>query len=226
MKTQRGGNISINFQSGSRAGAGTDFQTVTDTLSWVVFYSPTILIFIITFLSFVFQNFKGLIYLGFIIAISILRIYVYGLTGHLDNMYRADQQCSAAIYGNYGNLTYSVFIFSFTMMYLFLPMFLNNAANWWIFSAFVAYAILDMFIRSAYGCYSAANMISEILLNIICGCGLSAGIVMAMYAGGSSKFLFFNEMNTGTDTCSRPANQQFKCKAYKNGELLGTVPHP
>lgn len=219
----------VHIQFTSNNIAKSDFQTVGDTLAWLVFYSPTILIFIVTFLSFVFQNVKGLIYLGFIIGISILRIYVYGLTGINESQF-GDNKCRSVYYGNFGNITYSVFIFTFTMMYLFLPMFLNNAANWWIFSAFVMYFILDFVIRYSYGCYGGinqyANKITEILINIISGLGLAAGIVMSMYAGGSSKFLFFNEMNTGTETCSRPANQQFKCKAYKNGELLGSVPHP
>jgi len=199
-----------------------DFQTFGSIIDWAAFFSPTLLIFVTTFLSFVFQNFKGLIYLGFIIAASVLRIYLYGLFGVVSSQ-MTHKVCRSVLYGNYGNTTYSVFIFSFTLMYLFLPMFINGAYNWSIFAALICYAILDFVVRKSYSCYTSS---SEIILNIICGAGIASTIIMAMYAGGSSKFLFFNEMNTGTDTCSRPANQQFKCKAYKNGELLGSVPHP
>lgn len=199
-----------------------DFQSFGGILGWAAFFSPTLLIFVTTFLSFIFQNFKGLIYLGFIIAVSVVRIYLYGVFDIITPP-TTHKLCRSVLYGNYGNTTYSVFIFAFTLMYLFLPMFINGAYNWWIFSALVCYSIIDFLVRRSYSCYTST---SEILLNIICGGGLAAAIIMAMYAGGSAKFLFFNEMNTGTDTCSRPANQQFKCKAYKNGELLGSVPHP
>jgi hypothetical protein len=105
-------------------------------------------------------------------------------------------------------------------MYLFLPMFVNGSANYWIFSALLFYGVLDVFIKYNNDCYTT---ISEVLLNALYGLFISGAFLMAMYAGNASKYLFFNEMNTGTDTCSRPANQQFKCKAYKNGELLGTT---
>jgi len=44
-----------------------------------------------------------------------------------------------------------------------------------------------------------------------------------MYAGGSGKFLFFNEVSSTMDKCSMPNNQTFKCSVYKNGELIGSV---
>jgi len=45
------------------------------------FFSPIILAVSITSLSFIFQNFKGLIYLGFLIAACVVRNYVYMMSG-------------------------------------------------------------------------------------------------------------------------------------------------
>lgn len=187
------------------------------------FFSPIILVSLVTFLSFVFQNFKGLIYLGYILAAAMLRYYVYYISGGTPDNNTGAAICGSIKYSTYGNTTFSVFIFAFTLMYLFLPMFINNAANWWIFSLLLGYGILDVFIKYQHQCYTG---ISEILLNALYGLTISSVFIIAMYSGGASKYLFFNEMNTGTDTCSKPANQQFKCKAYKNGELLGSVPSP
>jgi hypothetical protein len=44
-----------------------------------------------------------------------------------------------------------------------------------------------------------------------------------MYAGGSGKFLFFNETSNNTQVCSMPKKQTFKCAVYKNGELLSNI---
>ena len=41
--------------------------------------------------------------------------------------------------------------------------------------------------------------------------------------GGSSKFLFFNEQISNNETCSQPSTQTFKCKVYKDGELVGSI---
>jgi hypothetical protein len=183
------------------------------------FFSPIILVTLITFLSFVFQNFKGLIYLGYVLAAAVVRHYIYYVNGGTPFASNGGV-CSSIKYSEYGNATFSVFVFSFSIMYLFLPMFINKSANYWIFSALIGYGLLDVLIKYNNQCYSG---ISEILLNSLYGLTIGASIVMLMYAGNASKYLFFNEMNTGESTCSRPANQQFKCKAYKNGELLGPV---
>ena len=45
------------------------------------FFSPFILAAGITSLSFIFQNFKGLIYLGFLVGCCFVRSYVYMMSG-------------------------------------------------------------------------------------------------------------------------------------------------
>ena len=45
------------------------------------FFSPIILATSITGMSFIFQDFKGLIYLGFLIGACIVRNYLYMMTG-------------------------------------------------------------------------------------------------------------------------------------------------
>jgi hypothetical protein len=48
-------------------------------------------------------------------------------------------------------------------------------------------------------------------------------MVGCMYAGGSGKFMFFNEVQSNKDVCNMPSKQTFKCQVYKNGELIGNV---
>ena len=78
-----------------------------------------------------------------------------------------------------------------------------------------------MFIKSYKKC---AIKMSELFLNILFGLASAGTIVGLMYAGGSSRFLFFNEVSSTKDTCSMPNKQTFKCAVYKNGELIGSMP--
>jgi hypothetical protein len=69
-----------------------------------------------------------------------------------------------------------------------------------------------------YGCF--INLWTEIILNMLGGIAIAASFIGLMHMGKSERFLFFNEVNSDKETCSRPSNQTFKCKVYKNGELV------
>ena len=101
-----------------------------------------------------------------------------------------------------------------------MPMFLNGEVNFWIFGGLLAYFFLDMFIKIYKKC---VIKISDLFLNVLLGLASSALIVTLMYAGGSSKFLFFNETSSTKEVCSVAKNQTFKCVAYKDGTLIGTI---
>ncbi len=188
-------------------------------LVFISFYSPIILVVIMVSLSFVFQNFKGLIFLGFLLGVCILRNFIYMINGASPSL-NDRTICSSIQYSKYGNGTFSAFVFAFTIMYLFFPMFANNSVNYWIFSGLLFYFFLDIFIKFYKGCY--INL-GYLFLNVLLGLASSALIVVLMYFGGSSKYLFFNEVQSNKQVCSMPKNQTFKCNVYKNGELIGNL---
>jgi hypothetical protein len=183
------------------------------------FYSPIILAIVMVSLSFIFQNFKGFIFLGFLIAISVFRNFIYMLNE--SPITQNDKTiCTTIQYSKYGNSTFSAFVFAFTIMYLCIPMFSNGSVNYWIFSGLLVYFFADIFIKIYKGCIIK---MSELCLNILTGLASSALIITLMYAGGSSKYLFFNETQSNKEVCSMPKNQTFKCNVYKNGELIGNL---
>jgi hypothetical protein len=183
------------------------------------FYSPIILAVVMIALSFIFQNFKGFIFLGFLIGVSVLRNFIYMINGSLPSQ-NDKTICTSIQYSKYGNSTFSAFVFAFTIMYLCIPMFSNGSINYWIFSGLIIYFFTDVFIKLYNGCIVKT---SELFLNILAGLFSSALIITLMYAGGSSKYLFFNETQSNKDVCSMPKNQTFKCNVYKNGELIGNL---
>jgi hypothetical protein len=187
---------------------------------WLSFFSPVILALGVTSMSFVFQNFKGFIYLGFLIGICFIRTYVYALNGSPPITTSDKTICSSVQYTKYGNATFSAFIFAFTIMYLCMPMFVNNAPNFWVFSSLLVYFFLDLYIKFYKKCIIKMG---DLFINILLGLVSGSLIISLMYAGGSGKYLFFNEIATGQDICYQPSKQTFKCKMYKNGELVGDV---
>lgn len=130
--------------------------------------------------SFMFQNLKGLVYLGFLIVAVIIRSFVYTYSGGKPIPFDGTV-CTSIQYTKYGNSSFSVYIFGFTMMYIFLPMFVNGGDNYWMFSFLLLYAFLDMFIKYYKNCIIT---ISDLSINLLSGLGISALIVSLMYAGG------------------------------------------
>ena len=183
------------------------------------FFSPIILATSITSMSFIFQNFKGLIYLGFLIGCCILRNYIYMMAGS-QPIVNDRTICTSIQYSKYGNPTFSAFVFAFTIMYLSMPMFSNGVVNYWIFISLISYFFLDIFIKIHKKC---VIKMGDLFLNVLLGLASSALILTLMYAGGSGKYLFFNEMSSNKEICYQPSKQTFKCSMYRDGTLISEI---
>lgn len=197
-----------------------DIYNMSNFLLLFSFFSPIILAIFIVSLTFIFQNFKGLIYLGFLLGSVFLREFIFSKSDYYEKYQNNNNICTTIKLSNTGNNTFSIFIFTFTFMYLFLPMFFNNSYNWLVFALLLFYIFLDIGVKSYQKCIIWSKNIFQFLLDFLMGIGISSIIVISMYAGGSSKFLFFNEINNDVQICSMPKKQTFKCALYKNGELV------
>ena len=194
------------------------FQPI-NIVTFLSFFSPVIIAVSLVSLSFIFQNFKGFIYLGFLIAACVARNYVYAVSGG-EPIISDGTVCTSVQYSKYGNPTFSAFVFAFTIMYLSIPMFSNGAPNFWVFSSLIAYFCIDMFIKIYKKCIVKMG---DLFLNVLMGLASSALIVTLMYAGGSGKYLFFNEVSSNKDICYQPKKQNFKCQVFKDGTLVGNI---
>jgi hypothetical protein len=183
------------------------------------FFSPVILATSITGMSFIFQNFKGLIYLGFLIGCCVVRSYVYMMAG-ANPIVNDRTICTSVQYSKYGNPTFSAFVFAFTIMYLSIPMFSNNSVNYWIFITLITYFFIDIFIKIYKKC---VIQMGDLFLNVLLGASSAALIVTLMYSGGSGKYLFFNEVSSNKEVCYQPSKQTFKCSVFKDGTLVSEL---
>jgi hypothetical protein len=194
------------------------FQPMNITV-FLTFFSPVILATSVTGMSFIFQNFKGLIYLGFLLASCIIRSLVYMMAG-ASPIIDDKTICTSIQYTKYGNPTFSAFVFAFTIAYLSIPMFQNASVNYWVLTTLIAYFLTDIFIKMYKNCIAS---IGDLFLNILLGALSAALFVISMYAGGSGKHLFFNEISSNKEMCYQPSKQNFKCLMYKDGKLISEL---
>jgi hypothetical protein len=216
----------------------------SEILKYLTFYSPIILIIGVVSLSFIFQNFKGIFYLGVMILIVVCREFIYMkfMTSPAETtlpneektttiggrkLYKggdpnyASEDCTSVLYSSNlkSNGSYSAFIFSFTLMYIFLPMFINQNVNMWMVFGLSMYFVIDTFVKQRSGCVDLSN----VFVNVIVGFALSATLVCVMInSPGLSNLLFFNDYSSNKEICTMPKKQTFKCAVYKNGELIGS----
>lgn len=193
------------------------FFQPSNIIVFMSFFSPVILAICIVASSFVFQNVKGLVYLGFLIAACVLRDYTYMLNG-ANPTFNDRTICTSVQYSKYGNPSFSAFVFAFTICYLSVPMFTSGNVNYWVFSALLSYFFIDMFVKIYKNC---VVRMSDLFINVLSGSVIGILICVLMYMGKSGSYLFFNDEE---DTINQtPSSQTFKCAVYKNGELISNI---
>jgi hypothetical protein len=211
--------INSNMKTGGVSDSPLQLFQPMNIIVFLTFFSPIILATSITSMSFIFQNFKGLIYLGFLIGCCVVRSYIYMMAG-ANPIVNDHTICTSIQYSKYGNPTFSAFVFAFTIMYLSFPMFSNSSVNYWVFISLLTYFFLDIFIKIYKKC---VIQMGDLFLNVLLGAASASLIVTLMYAGGSGKYLFFNEMSSNKEVCYQPSKQNFKCNLFKNGELVSQL---
>ena len=187
------------------------------------FYSPLIIlssIFILSMFTATIAKFGW--YLLWFFTITCIRYFMYSAS-ILDS--GAEPICNTFIPLDY---TYSTYILTFTMAYFVMPMILIskqnniNSINYGVLALFISYIVLDLFIKNSLKCIS--TIFSSVVIGNFLG-GLLCGIiaVMVMYGTTLKDYLYINEVNTNKEVCSMPSKQQFKCKVYKDGTLIGDI---
>jgi hypothetical protein len=194
------------------------FFQPSNIIVFMSFFSPVILAICIIASSFVFQNVKGLVYLGFLIAACVLRDYTYMLNGA--NPTLNDRTiCTSVQYSKYGNPSFSAFVFAFTICYMAVPMFTSGNVNYWVFSALLSYFFIDMFVKIYKNC---VVKMSDLFINVLSGSVIGTIICVLMYLGKSGSYLFFND-EQDNNIIQPQSSQTFKCAVYKNGELISNI---
>ena len=213
--------------------SNTLFVNLMNLLYSLSFYSPIIVcVSILVFSMFATCVEKTLIYFMWIFVITFLRIIVFkGLSSPQTlSPPILPPICLTGVSEMFipKDVLYSLYVLSFTMMYFITPMILvsaqtnTNMVNYGVVGFFAAYIVLDIFVKQSVACI--ANIVSKtVFVNLTSGLFFGALIGgLVMYGTPMRSYLFINEINANKEVCSRPSKQQFKCRVYKNGTLVGT----
>ena len=198
-------------------------KNITSLFQTFSFYSPLIVVISIMFWGFVINApIKSFVYFTLIVIITVFRMFLINGTtsGDLNAQDALPAICSQAL--NVPNdPTYSMNVLGFTLCYIVVPMMMlsnvtkSNSFNFGAVGFLAAYLFYDIGVKTQLGCVSAKNAI----FSSVVGCLLGSAFGLLFYSSARS-WIFINDASSNSEVCSMPTKQQFKCKLYKNGELV------
>lgn len=208
----------------------TFFDSFMNVINSLSFYSPIIICMGIVFFSMLTSSMiKAFAFFICIFIITFIRIIVFKLSGTPDDV--IPDKCLSGLTQIFipKDVTYSTFLLTFTMMYFIVPMIMIstqnnvNIVNYSVLAFFIAYIALDLFVKKSLDCIPgifSRLVIGNILSGMFLG-GVIAGLIM--YGSNLKSYLYINEINTNKEVCSMPSKQQFKCRVFKDGTLVGNI---
>jgi hypothetical protein len=126
------------------------------------------------------------------------------------------------------DVLFSTYLMSFTLFYFLTPMILLtvdsglDSINYIIILFFLCYIFLDLAMKKHLGCTRDLTNVN-VAGNFFSGTLLGAGISSLLYTSPIKNLLYIGEINSENEVCSMPSKQKFKCRVYKNGELVGST---
>ena len=106
---------------------------------------------------------------------------------------------------------------SFIFAYIYLPMVQFESYNLVLLSVIMVLFFIDGVTKVMNGCTPIIGVIMGMAIGWIVGY-----LWYLIVAGANNNLIYFNNTNS-SPICSRPNNQTFKCKVYKNGEIIHTM---
>jgi hypothetical protein len=113
------------------------------------------------------------------------------------------------------NLNSTLLAFIFT--YLIMPMQTYNSYNLILLGIIGAFFGVNALSKVMHGCTSMVGIMISLVIGFIIGFAWYSIVLTS-----NAKLLFFSSEG-GDPICSRPSKQTFKCKVYKNGEVIHTT---
>jgi hypothetical protein len=201
---------------GTQTGTTLNYPNVFQYFSMI---SPFLVILLFVFISIINSNLKGFIYLlGIFLLFFIILLFQKVL--RMETPKDASPYCHVFDFPIplYGVPSFNSSIFLFTIVYLFLPMLMNNIMNFpLLILLFVIYAI-DCVVKTGNKCTSPIGVILGSFVGMVWGL-----LWYFLIQTQNPELLYYDDLISNKIACSRPSQQQFKCSVYKNGQLLQTL---
>ena len=195
--------------------------TLSNYYNFFSFLSPFLLVFFMIMISVFNMEIKGVIYLGGILMASIINALLVNLVKQNKN---SDASPLCGLFNpfpnqDYNSPSYNSLLISFTFAYLLRPMIFNKQINYVVIIVILSLLIMEGFCQVFNLCTNVVGTILGSLVGFILGSLYYTGIYHSGYKG----LLYFEEFQSNKVICKRPKKQQFKCKVFKNGELVDST---
>ena len=113
------------------------------------------------------------------------------------------------------NLNSTLLAFIFT--YIVMPMQTYNSYNVVLLGIIGSFFSINAFSKVLHGCTSMVGILISLVIGFLIGFAWYSIVLTS-----NPKLLFFGA-DGGEPICSRPSKQTFKCKVYRNGEVIHTT---
>ena len=194
--------------------------SISSILQLISFISPVLLGFFMFMISIFNQNVKGFIYIaGVLGALSINNILNNTIGGNeqMEDQSAICNYLSGGVGTNRNPAPNSV-VLAFTTVYLLVPMIMNKQTNVSMIAILFLLLGIDGWTQIKNRCSDGAGVFMGVLVGTI------LGIVwfFLLDSTGNSNLLYFDEVRSTREQCSRPSQERFKCSVYKNGQLISS----
>lgn len=162
----------------------------------IVKFGPYFVMGLFIVLSLFTSNLKGIVYmLGVVLMYIFLRIF-----------FKNEMQIPSFYYA----------VYLYSLIYLSLPMFVNNNINIGVIVFF-----LIMYISTVLGKIYINGEFKDIIIGTFTGIIFSVSYYIILISSvETKKYLYYHDFDSNKVACSRPSKTKFKCDVYKNGELI------
>jgi hypothetical protein len=176
---------------------------------------PYFIVFLFIMLSIINSNIKGFIYFfGLIIIYGIIKIFQRTVPNN-----QKEHICHIFDSYHYVHPSFISALYAYTIVYMITPMAIYNVFNIPLIIILLVFSVIDLIVRYKSGCSNALT----ISVGSILGAGFAVMWAYILKESGNSTLLYYDDLVSNKQSCSRTSNEQFKCSVYKNGELLNTL---
>jgi len=167
-------------------------------------------------------NFKGVIYIIGVILLLVLASTICVIYGGEKNTKQDASKFVCTIFGIenglFEDVPFGVLVYTYTFIYLLLPMIQTSSINYPMLISLMLIGAVEVVVQSSNRCVEIPQLLITIICSIIFGFMWSAFILYV-----EPDLLYHTDFTSDRAVCSMPSEQKFKCKVYKNGELITTM---
>ena len=190
---------------------------LSPNFTFLTLIGPYVLIGFFVLMSLFNFNFKGIVYIfGLIILLFVSGFLMMPLQ-------KSRPPICDGFFGTPSlftqNLPFGVLVYTYTFVYLLLPMIKTSTINYPLLMSLMLILAVDIVIQMNHlKCVNIQHICTAIIASVIVGL-IWSSFMLYSYAD----LVYHTDFTSDKAVCSMPSQQKFKCKVYKNGELITTM---